>query len=535
MQNEKFLTEINDIVEPYNLTRPNEEKSLRHNRFTIYLCGMSGNGKTTFMNAILGLKRNEFPERTNVSTKTKFILNYSNDYCIKKSNDEKFEKVPESFEERQKLYNEINNSGIIAEITLPCNLLNGKTIIDIPGLFDYENKNLFLQDMISEADLVIFFKHFKNRITPDEKTITDKLTAIGLPYILLLTYIDTYNANEGITKEELANLLRKKAEQYGNLCKYFSISSAQHFINPDISGINEVTDFISVKANEILNKAITSKKIRVIKFYTENLEQILITRNEEIKSELDRIKIILEKDKSRESSTIKEEKEDYEEYINSKCKSIFERIKKYLGNSESSSQGLEQIWDKEFRTLLEFIDGKKEQTNGRCPQLPSIPIYDNIIFERRTSVIDEISDILDLLSPKDDNDESKKKDDKNLFNRFKDDIKKKKISKETREELERIFIDGNNDNNGLLKKMGNYYKYYKALNDFLTSSKAEIDNFNEKALKLLSIDEKLKNIDSKYEEEYNMRSKNINDKLSIKEIKEDIVKLNKLGKALYEN
>ncbi len=72
-----FLELISDVINKYEFTRLKQIDAIASNKLEIFLAGLPNSGKTTFLNALLGLSRKELYESTKKATKCIFKISES--------------------------------------------------------------------------------------------------------------------------------------------------------------------------------------------------------------------------------------------------------------------------------------------------------------------------------------------------------------------------------------------------------------------------------------------------------------------------
>jgi GTPase SAR1 family protein len=529
MGNKEFLAEIRNIIDQYNLSPPGEEVSLGKNQFTIYLCGESGSGKTAFLNALLDLNKNEFPEGTNVTTKTKFTINFSDKYEYKNGIDEAYLLMPTEFKLRQDILKKLNNSGLSVKVKIPCEFLIKKTIIDIPGFFDHANRNLFMHDLISDADIVFFFKHFKDRISINESALAGEISSNNIPCILLYTYFDTYRPNEGINKSELPKYLQRKADEYGALLRHFSISSAIHFDAPEKSGILLVKEFIEKQQKRINDISQKSKKLRIVNHYSSVFEKLLKERNEQIDNEKTRIIALHEISLSRVKENLANKKEDFNEVLNSKCRALSKNIRSYFDIENKTTEGFKLLWRTEWNSVINFLVEYVKFMGEFILMIPDIPEYNPIIIDKHIDVWSDASDFIDVLS--DALEEDKKG--KNVFDKIKEDIKEKSnLSKTTMKKLRELLLESEDGKVAPVKNIKVYYEYFTELKNFKCKVDTILSDFESIYSKQFSSVVELQDLKAQYESECSDKLKNLSTSLGIEQLKEDIKAMKNIGKMV---
>ena len=156
MEYSKSVETLNDTVNQLGLPKIKLLGHLNNQEPIIYLCGKSSTGKTTFLNALFNFDKSELHTSTDISTKTefRFVYGIDNVYSVEGG---KENQIPLTLEERKELFKKINEEGSKYIIKLNQAVLQGRTIVDIPGVFDFTGNYEISQNMLNEADIVYFF------------------------------------------------------------------------------------------------------------------------------------------------------------------------------------------------------------------------------------------------------------------------------------------------------------------------------------------------------------------------------------------
>jgi len=381
MNYNKSVITLNNVIESLELPKRKILNHLNHKEPVIYLCGKSTTGKTTFLNALFNFDKNELYTSTDVSTKTIFKFRYGlkNTLC---SNSGIEEELPTSIIERKELFKKINIKESKHVITLKSEVLNGRVIIDIPGVFDHTCNDEYSDNMLDEADIVYFFTSWMSKVNSQEYDLLKKISEAGIPIVVLFTMGDITNADEGITRKEIPDFVEKRLATCFEDIKisHYQIISSNDFYKRKVShGLDSLQ--MHIKSNEIEYKeqAKINRLKRVLQVYT-SLIQSQVT---EYKDDQKRIVSLSKRENelwfSTEQQKIKnQEKKDVQQISNELqwlLKSCQESIngkgyRKVFSANNSQSQETQFIafW-KEF---WENLKTSNETLNITTPSLPSV-------------------------------------------------------------------------------------------------------------------------------------------------------------------
>ena len=207
---ENQINQIFSIIDSIGFVKTNLLSSLENrNKLNIFLAGKSGSGKTMLLNSLLEVD-NEFYTSNKVSTLTQFRITYG-DVFEYSFTDSMYREFPEDIDERRTKLKELNESEKIVYIHFPKEFLKGITIIDIPGFFDFNNLNKFMDELLSKADFAVFLKYYKDMLSPEEYEFLNTLGKNEIRYSILFTKTDIKNLAEGLDKKTILSLksLRK--------------------------------------------------------------------------------------------------------------------------------------------------------------------------------------------------------------------------------------------------------------------------------------------------------------------------------------
>ena len=245
---------------------------------TIYLFGKSATGKTTFLNALLNRQKDEFFTSSNVSTQSEFRFIYGKEPAYKVEDDDK-QGLPQTYNERKKLFAKINREGKKIVIELPEAALSGRKIVDIPGILDYAHKGKYLSEMIEDADIVCFFTPCIGKIDRQEYDILREISAALIPIILLFTMSDITEPDEGITRKTLPEFIGNRLDtEFVNIeiSAHFMVSAIDYYKGREKHGINDFIDHIKLNEKKYLENAIQGRLRRLYGYYIKYLEDRVI-------------------------------------------------------------------------------------------------------------------------------------------------------------------------------------------------------------------------------------------------------------------
>lgn len=232
---------LNDVIKDHTLKKDDLIDSLNRENPHTYLCGKSSSGKTSFLNALLNFEKNELFTSSDISTKVAFTFHYGD---IEGYYDQgELISLPDSIEERKKLFFNINEKQSNCTLKLSKEILRTTSIVDIPGIFDFNNNNSFLNLMLNDADVILFFNPCLSNLTGQELETLKSISELGIPLIVLFTMGDITEPGEGITRKSLATYIEDKVKlQFNGLnISFYQIISADDFYKgKDPNGINNL-------------------------------------------------------------------------------------------------------------------------------------------------------------------------------------------------------------------------------------------------------------------------------------------------------
>lgn len=246
-------------IEQLQLPKINSLNHLDNPEPTIYLCGKSSTGKTTFLNALFNMERDELFTSTNISTKTEFRFQYGEEENIRKSDGFLLD-FPNNYEERKILFRSLNKEGDSYCVTLHQEALKGRVIVDIPGVFDFNRNESFSNRMLDEADVIYFFTPCTAKINESEYHLLESISKAGIPIIVLFTMGDITEVDEGITRKTMPNLVQNRLNSCFNdldIAHHQIISSNDYYKNKDTHGIDQLQKYIN--GNDLKHKQFSER------------------------------------------------------------------------------------------------------------------------------------------------------------------------------------------------------------------------------------------------------------------------------------
>ncbi|NPD46904.1 dynamin family protein [Lentimicrobium sp. S6] len=235
----------------------------------IYLCGKSSTGKTTFLNALFNMKKDELFTSTDISTKTEFRFKKGTEENIIRS-DNSIISIPIDYIDRKELFKSLNTVGEKYLITLNQKALKGRTIVDIPGVFDFSRNNDFSNKMIDEANIVYFFSPCRAKTNPFEYELLKSISEAGIPIIVLFTMGDDTDPDEGVTRKTIPKLVKNRlgtSFKGINVSHHQIISSNDFYKGRDNHGIDQLQLHISSNDEVYKKTAEENRLIKTTKYY----------------------------------------------------------------------------------------------------------------------------------------------------------------------------------------------------------------------------------------------------------------------------
>jgi len=460
----------------------------------IYLCGKSSTGKTTFLNALFNMEKDELFTSTDISTKTEFRFKKGSEENIIKS-DNSIINIPTDYIDRKELFKSLNTVGEKYLITLNQKALKGRTIVDIPGVFDFSRNNDFSNKMIDEANIVCFFSPCTAKINSFEYELLKSISEAGIPIIVLFTMGDITDVDEGITRKTIPKLVENRLGtcfKEINISHYQIISSNDFYKGKDKHGIDQLQ--LHISNNDVVYKRIAEKNrlIRTTKYYIKLIETKLaklsvdsdtfinlVERENELWLETEKKKVDEERYKSINSITSELNwlQKDCKDNIYGKH---FNKIysKQNLSLKEQKEK-YELNWEEFWLQLRNDNDFLKFST-------PLLPILRENLFEQISIDIDKFKEVIGEKTVAED-----KKDSENKENK-KDNSNKKSDDNEISltDFMEDAIEIGVNVSNG--KILFNKWSYLNNLSEKINAAEKEIMQqchieFDNRAEKLIDI------------------------------------------------
>lgn len=394
---ELLVQNINDLELPFI----NTVNFLDNPEPTIYLCGKSSSGKTTFLNALFNLEKDELFTSTNISTKTEFKFKYGVDEKIEKS-DGSLISLPDTSEERKLLFNSLNQEGHSYYVTLDKESLKNRTIVDIPGVFDFKRNDEFSKRMLDEADIVYFFTPCTAKINDSEYNLLQSISEAGIPIIVLFTMGDLTEVDEGITRKTIPKLVHNRLSSCFKdleIAHYQIISSNDFYKNKDTHGIDHLQSHINGNDQQYKQVAEKQRLERVVNHYLgliENKIEVLSTDSETFKN------LVINENKlwyKSEKLDLENENDQIIKALNSELswlltncdEQVFGKSyqKIYSEQNKTSSEQEENFklnWNKFWSELISEF----EFLNMGTPKLPSLPeeLFEQVEIGKLKEVLD---------------------------------------------------------------------------------------------------------------------------------------------------
>ena len=408
----KLIEIVESIDFEHNILLKNIETD---NKFTVFLAGKSGSGKTMLLNSLLNLD-DEFYISSKVSTLTQFRISSGDrfEYSFSNSN---YQEFSDDIEERRQRMRELNNSNKTVYVHNSDSILKNINIIDVPGFFDFRNKNEFLNELLIESDLVLFLKSYYEMITPEEKQFLNSLTENNIQYCVLFTKTDITNRAEGLNKKNIPDFVKNRSKSYEGYLKYFLVSAKN---NQD--SISELKKYLMSNYLKISNNSMTSKLERVKKQYIVSINVYIQTLLNKINVEVEHEKDVFDKNQIEIQIKSMEQKEIFEILFTDNKNNLFNDIDCMLNSNRGSVNELQNLWIVFWKRIKEYLESEFSILDFPIPNLPYI---DRMVFEEMVNLRD-LKELIDS-DNSDENDEEKKKNE-DLLSKTMEFIKKTKIS-----------------------------------------------------------------------------------------------------------
>lgn len=283
MRNQEIIEIVNENVQNLGFSKISTLKYLNNEEPIIYLCGKSSTGKTTFLNALFNFKKDELYTSTDISTKTEFRFKHGLEEKITTINRKEIN-LPATYIERKELFQSLNTKNEKYTIHLYKKVLEGRTIVDIPGVFDFKRNDNFSSQMLDEADIVYFFTPCTSKINSTEHELLKNISIAGIPIVVLFTMGDIIDADEGITRKTMPNLVESRLKtcfEDIEVAHHQIISSNDFYKGKNLHGIDKLQVHIN---NNDLDYKVIAEDNRLKKntnYYIDVIENKLISLNAE--------------------------------------------------------------------------------------------------------------------------------------------------------------------------------------------------------------------------------------------------------------
>jgi len=397
---------LNRVVQELDLERIKLLDNLNHAEPVIYLCGKSSTGKTTYLNALFNFEKNTLYTSTDISTLTEFRFRFGEQNAYFKNGD-KPSPLHSDLSERRRLFSELNREGDKYIIQLSSPALEGRTIVDIPGVFDFKDNNEFAEQMLDEADVVYFFNPCLSSISSQEVGLLQRISQAGIAIVVLFTMGDITEPSEGITRKTLPDFVANKilTQLPGIQIKHHCIvSSNDYYKNKDSHGLNDVQNHIVAKGNEYKETSEENRLAKAIWFYDKivsetinelekdfgDLENLIRRENELWFESVKRDKNLIKINREREFSG------DIDNVVNFIYQNVFgNEVTKIISFSDTPSnyESFLQNWN----TTWEWLNEKYDDLHLVRPELPKVS---DSVFKKIQVNGDKMTEILKRFSHK---------------------------------------------------------------------------------------------------------------------------------------
>lgn len=268
MNYNNIIAELDKTIIDLELSKIRILDYLNSSEPVIYLCGKSSSGKTTFLNALFNFDKDELYTSTDISTKTefRFIHGVENVYYIKGENEKP---IPSSLEERKELFKSINKEGEKYIIKLSQAAVNGRIIVDIPGVFDFTGNTEFSENMLNEADIVFFFTPCTENLN-QEYELLKKISNANIPIVVLFTMGDITDPDEGVTRKTIPQIVNNRFPICFKEIKIYHsqiISSNDFYEGNEDHGIEQLKSHIELNDTKYQEIAKIGRFKRALNYY----------------------------------------------------------------------------------------------------------------------------------------------------------------------------------------------------------------------------------------------------------------------------
>lgn len=525
-----YLKLISDIIRKYNLEYLMIIDSLKTEKLEVFLAGLPKTGKTTFLNAMLGLSRNELYESTKKATKCIFKISYGDEYCYRR-NGEEIKPMPKSLEAKKELLVFINNSDQVTELFLPVDILDKINIYDVPGLFSGDNTDDNIEYLIKSSDLLLLLKNGDELCTPDEAKFIDMSLSNGSNYLILFSLGDMLNKEIKNNPVEFKKYFSNKISEYPASPDYFLISSEDFYRNKEKGNILNVINYI-INNSEKFKLASINKKINISsREYRDILVKKLSEAKNIIENEKSNLTDLYKIKLSREDLHKEDEINEFKFTMDNYCDHMISDIRNQLNSDHKTYNDFEVIWNKYYE--LSYLFAQTSINKDIEKNIPNLPKFDEIILSSYD--FETILKKLNHITKKVNND----KELEYLLDQLKkvseqlnesDIVESKKVNIEDSIEkiLENILkLSKDIDYTKVLDELLNYVIYRKAVTLFYDNCQTSYNSINENYINLFK--EKIygdtMDIEKQKDKDITNLENKLKDELNIDELNSDIIKL----------
>ena len=469
----EYIKTLKSEVENIGLPTSEALKYLNSNEPIIYLCGKSSTGKTTFLNALFNMDKDELFTSTDISTKTEFRFKYNLEEKILKE-DKSIINLPQELSARKELFKSLNKEGESYTMLLNQKSLHGITIVDIPGVFDFSRNDNFSNKMIDEANIVYFFSPCMAKISEIEYKLLKSISESGIPIVVLFTMGDITEVDEGITRKTLPKLVEDRLSTCFkgiSVSHHQIISSNDFYKGKESHGIDKLQLHINDNCN--LYKKI-SEENRLIKT-TRNYIELLESKLSEFKNDSEEFRNLVNRENKLWFETEKRDVKGIKDKAISNIASELRWLHKD-GEDRIYGKSYKKIYSKQSKSLEEqkqsFEDSWNEFWIKLNDEIAFININIQILPELKDSLFEQVSidtdKLKEVMGEKEDSPNKEQKDKDKSDN--KESNKKDKMS--FADFMELAIDVGININNGLV--IYNKWSYLNILKEKLDDIKIEL-------------------------------------------------------------
>jgi hypothetical protein len=467
MEYNKAVDLLTNTVNQLDLIKIKLLDHLNNEEPIIYLCGKSSTGKTTFLNALFNMDKNELFTSTDISTKTefRFMFGIDNVYFIDGENEKQ---IPPTVTERKELFKAINKEGNKYILKLNEVALNGRAIVDIPGVFDFTGNRIFSQNMLNEADIVYFFSPCMAKVSSEQYELLNKISDANIPIIVLFTMGDLTEPDEGITRKTLPDLVKNRLDSCFsgiNVSHYQIISSNDFYKEKEDHGIDKLQSHIELNDTKYKEIAENGRLKRGLNYYIDLIENIikdlekdkfdivnLIKRENELWYKTEQKKI-----NDKEIEDVRNISKELEWLKNTCSDHVFKNMFSNQNVSEKDQKEKFSNFWKEFWVKL------NNESIKISFETPSLPIIKDDVFKQIEINTDKLKEIQERFT--------KKTEDK------KENSKENKKNKEVKKETDSITISdlielGLNLHNATI--IYNKWDFNEQVKDIISNNKESI-------------------------------------------------------------